>query len=138
MSPNKKPSLPRLSTNIPLLEQPPNAPHNALAKTIPNAPFVIPERPARVSSLLKEDQHDDENIVPFTSDYRFKFVARKDMEDIPVTKVKKLYYEDAFTIRGSDDSSKERVTLESIVVVELRTNTKVYDILCPVDTTLTR
>lgn len=127
-----------MSTNIPLLEQPPNAPYNAPAKTIPNAPLVIPERPVRVSSLFKEDQHDDENIAPVTSDYKFKLVAQKNMEDIPVTKVKKLYYEDAFTIRGSNDSSKDRVTLESIVVVELRTNTKVCDILCSADPTLTR
>jgi hypothetical protein len=134
MSPKRKNSLPRLLTTIPLLEKPSNASYN-LAKTTPNA--IIPDRPARSSSLL-EDQHDDENIAPITSDYRLNVAAKKNMEDIPVTKVKIPYYENAFTLRGSNDSPKERVTFESVVVVELKTNTKVRVILSLADTMLTQ
>ncbi|KGO39500.1 Tautomerase [Penicillium expansum] len=128
----KKPSLPRLTTNIPLLQKPSNASCNTLPKTLDaNAPpIIMPERPARTSSLFKEDKHDEENIIPVT---RFApesmpiYLSQKNVDDSPLTKVKKLYYEDAFTARGSHNSPKDRVTHESVVVVELKTNTKSKD-----------
>ncbi|KAJ5382225.1 Tautomerase [Penicillium concentricum] len=128
----KKPSLPRLATNIPLLQKPPNESCNAVPKTIPDAsvpPIVMPERPSRTSSMFKEDKH-DENIVPatrFASESMPIYVSQKSVDDSPLTKVKKLYYEDAFTTRGSHNSPKDRVTHESVVVVELKTNTKAKD-----------
>ncbi|KAJ5188087.1 Tautomerase [Penicillium cf. griseofulvum] len=127
----KKPSLPRLATNIPLLQKPPNASCNALPKNLPDAnapPIILPERPSRTSSMFKEDKHDEENIVPVT---RFAsegiHVSQKGVDDSPLTKAKKLYYDDAFTTRGSHNSPKDRVTHESVVVVELRTSTKAKD-----------
>jgi len=91
----------------------------------------------RTSSLFKGDKHDDENTAPITSDCKPKFVTQKNVEDIPVTKAKKLYYDDAFTVRGSHNSPKDRVTLESVVVVELKTNTQVCDIPFSLSSTLT-
>ncbi|CAG8908630.1 unnamed protein product [Penicillium egyptiacum] len=127
----KKPSLPRLTTNIPLLQKPANASCDALQTLGGNAPPVImPERPARTSSMFKEDKHDEENIIPstrFTSESMPIYVSQKSVDDSPLTKVKKLYYEDAFTARGSHNSPKDRVTHESVVVVELKTNTKAKD-----------
>ncbi|KAJ5493680.1 Tautomerase [Penicillium fimorum] len=127
-----KPSLPRLTTNVPLLQKPPNESCNALPKTLPDASapaIIMPEKPSRTSSMFKEDKH-DENIMPVT---RFEseslpiYVSRKSVDDSPLTKMKKLYYEDAFTARGSHNSPKDRVTHESVVVVELKTNTKAKD-----------
>ncbi|CAI7600057.1 unnamed protein product [Penicillium glandicola] len=130
---DKKPSLPRLITNIPLLQKPPNTSCNALPpKALPEAahPIIMPERPARTSSLFKEEKHDEENIVPvtrFSSETMPIYVSQKSVDDSPVTKMKKLYYEDTFTARGSHNSPKDRITHESIVVVELKTNTKAKD-----------
>jgi hypothetical protein len=136
MSTKKKQSLPRLLTNRAFLEQPPNALCNAPPKTLPIVP-VMPDRPMRKSSLFKEDKSDDENIAPVTSDRKCNFVASKKVNDIQVTKVKKLYYEDAFTVHGSHNAPKDRVAHESVVVVELRTNTKVCTVLCSVSIALT-
>ncbi|OQE14636.1 hypothetical protein PENFLA_c036G10320 [Penicillium flavigenum] len=133
MDPKKKPSLPRLTTNIPLLKKPANASCNALTKTLPDAnapPVIMPERPARTSSMFKEDKHDQENIAPdtrYASESMHVYVPQKSVDGSPLTKVKKLYYEDAFTTRGSHNSPKDRVTHESVVVVELKTNTKAKD-----------
>ncbi|KAJ5945431.1 hypothetical protein N7516_005599 [Penicillium verrucosum] len=128
----KKPSLPRLTTNIPLLQKPPNASCNAVPNPVDaNAPpIIMPERPARTSSMFKEEKHDKENIAPatrFASESMPIYLSQKSVDDSPLTKVKKLYYEDAFTARGSHNSPKDRVTHESVVVVELKTNTQGKD-----------
>ncbi|KAJ5779988.1 Tautomerase [Penicillium paradoxum] len=127
----KKPSLPRLTTSIPLLEQSPNASCNALPSKVPPdasaPPIIIPEKPARTPSMFKEEKHDEENIAPatrFSSDAMPIYVSQKNVDDSPLTKAKKLYYDDAFTARGSHNSPKDRVMYESVVVVELKTNTK--------------
>ncbi|KAJ5458663.1 Tautomerase [Penicillium sp. IBT 31633x] len=130
-SSKKKPSLPRLRTNIPLLEQSANASCNVLPlKTLPDAntpPVIMPERPVRTLALFKEDKPDEENIAPatrFVSDSMPIYVSQKNVDDSSVTKPKKLYYEGAFTTRGSHNSPKDRITYESVIVVELKTNTK--------------
>lgn len=118
-----KPSLPHLSTNFPLLEQPPNAKIAA----------PVPERPRRTSSLFKEDAH-DENIAPIPQPgCKPIFVAQKGVEHAPITKMKKLYYDDAFTTRGSHNSPTDRVTFESIVVAELKINTRVRLTICSIE-----
>ncbi|CAI7641916.1 unnamed protein product [Penicillium bialowiezense] len=109
----EKPSLPRLSTNFPLFEKPGNAP-------VPTIPI-----PDRTSSLFR-GQGNDENIPPITQrELKPILLTRKGMEDPPITKVKKLYYDDAFATRGAHNSPKDRVTFESVVVVELKINTQV-------------
>ncbi|KAJ5953750.1 hypothetical protein N7501_008029 [Penicillium viridicatum] len=128
----KKPSLPRLTTNIPLLQKPPNASCISVPKPLDSSapPIIMPERPARTSSMFKEEKHDEENIAPttrFASESMPIYLSQKSVDDSPLTKVKKLYYEDAFTARGSHNSPKDRVTHESVVVVELKTNTKAKD-----------
>ena len=133
-SSKKKPSLPRLKTNIPLLEQSANASCNALPlKIVPDVntpPVIMPERPVKTLALFKEDKHDEENIAPatrFASDTMPVYLSQKNVDDSSMTKSKKLYYEDAFTTRGSHNSPKDRVTYESVIVVELKTNINVCD-----------
>ncbi|CAI7649593.1 unnamed protein product [Penicillium viridicatum] len=128
----KKPSLPRLTTNIPLLQKPPNVSCSSVPKPLDASapPIIMPERPARTSSMFKEEKHDEENIAPatrFASESMPIYLSQKSVDDSPLTKVKKLYYEDAFTARGSHNSPKDRVTHESVVVVELKTNNKAKD-----------
>ncbi|KAJ5351961.1 hypothetical protein N7452_000935 [Penicillium brevicompactum] len=108
---NEKQSLPRLSTtNIPLFEKPRNVP-------IPKP--VIPDR----TSSLFEEQVYDENVGPnVQSEPKPKLLLRKSVEDPAMAKVKKLYYDDAFATRGAHNSPKDRITFESVVVVELKTN----------------
>ena len=135
MDPKKKPSLPRLTTNVPLLQKPSNASCSDLPKRLPDAnapPVIMPERLTRTPSIFQEEKHDQENIVPgtwCTSESMPIYVSQKSVDDSPLTKGKKLYYEDAFTTRGSHTSPVDRVTYESIVIIELKTNTKVCDAL---------
>lgn len=68
-------------------------------------------------------------VTRFASESMPVYLPQKSVDDSPVTKTKKLYYEDAFTARGSHNSPKDRVTHESVVVVELKTNTKVCNVL---------
>lgn len=111
---NEKQSLPRLSTtNIPLFEKPRNVP-------VPKP--VIPDR----TSSLFEEQVYDENVGPnIQSEPKPKLLLRKSVEDPAMAKVKKLYYDDAFATRGAHNSPKDRITFESVVVVELKTNMQV-------------
>ena len=67
-------------------------------------------------------------VPRFASESMPVYLSQKSVDDSPVTKMKKLYYEDAFTARGSHNSPKDRVTYESVVVVELKTNTKVCNV----------
>lgn len=123
---SSKPSLPRLSTNILLLEQVPNA---LAPKALSNAnvpPVIMPERPAP-PSLFKEENR-EENVAPITrlSEPKPVYLAPKSVPDSPIAKpMKTMYYEDAFTVRGSNHSPKDRVAQDSVVIVELKTNIKV-------------
>ncbi|KAJ5998007.1 hypothetical protein N7499_005597 [Penicillium canescens] len=122
---SSKPSLPRLSTNILLLEQVPNA---LAPKAFSNAkvpPVIMPERPAP-SSLFKEENQ-EENVAPITrlSEPKPVYLAPKCVPDSPIAKpMKTMYYEDAFTVRGLNHSPKDRVAQGSVVIVELKTNIK--------------
>jgi hypothetical protein len=121
-----KPPLPLLNTNMPLLEQVPNP---LATKPLPNAnlpPVVMPEKPIRPSLFTEDDQ--EENVAPMThfAEPKPVYLAPKSVPDSPVAKpVKTMYYEDAFTARGSNHSPKDRVAQDSVVVVELKTNIKV-------------
>jgi hypothetical protein len=128
----KKPSLPRLKTNIPLLEQSCNAACNALPlKALPDAstsPTILPEVPAKNPSLVKLDKHEEENVPPAARGpdaSSFRLSQRGPPDESPVTLTKKLFYDDKFSLRGSPNSPRERVTYECVFVVELKTNIKV-------------
>ncbi|CAG7954699.1 unnamed protein product [Penicillium salamii] len=110
-----KTSLPRLTTNFPLFEKP----HNASTQNL-----VVPERPTRDLTFLEEEIH-KENIAPIARpEIKPAFKTRKDMED-PLAAKMKVYYGDIFATRESHNSPKDRVTFESVVVAELKTNTQV-------------
>lgn len=88
-----------------------------------------PEIPAAPPILFGEDQEDDENVAPTVryAPVRAKtvYVHHKSVDDSPLTKNKTLYYEDAFNMRGSHNSPKERVAQDSLVVAALATNISV-------------
>jgi hypothetical protein len=88
------------------------------------------EKPASQPTLFPETNDDDENAPPTVhyapADSRTLYVTQKSVaDDEPTSKLKTLYYEDAFTTRGSLTSPRERVAQDSVVVAELKTNWKV-------------
>ncbi|KAJ5764836.1 Tautomerase [Penicillium odoratum] len=128
-SKHKKPSLPRLATNIPMESQStPLLPLMRLSEDTNVRPKR--ERPVTLPSPLPGN---DENITPAfyapetKTVYSVKDVhSAKDVED-PVVKTKTAYYEDAFVTRGFHSSPQERIVQNSVVVAELKTNCKLRD-----------
>ncbi|KAJ5167479.1 uncharacterized protein N7482_006260 [Penicillium canariense] len=126
----KKPSLPRLATNIPLER------HSSTSLPV-LAPKIPPEinmqqrprseRQAIAPFLFAEDRIDDENIAPtarYAPDAKPVYVTRKSIEeDSPVTQ-KTMYYEDAFALQAAYNPPKDRVVQDSAVIAELATNRK--------------
>ncbi|KAJ5725093.1 Tautomerase [Penicillium malachiteum] len=128
--PKKKPSLPRLATNLesqsspslPLLHR--KSDENARPK---------PERPWTLQSPYPEERED--TILPALRYVPHKSVPLpweeilplKDCQNLPAPKKKIQYYEDAFTARGAHNSPQDRVAQDSIVVIEVKTNCKIKD-----------
>ena len=128
LSKQKKPSRPRLATNIPPECQP--LASVSLMRKVSQEINVQPksDRPVPVHSLVPEK---DENIAPtvcYTSDLKALYPA-KGFEEVAVARKKAQYYEDAFTARGSHNSPQDRVTQDSFVVAELKTN-KMVGLVC--------
>lgn len=129
LSNQKKPSLPRLSTNVslesqstPLLPlQPKLQDTNARPKR---------ERPVTLPSPFPGQEENDLPTVHSVPEPKSMY-STKGPEDAPVKK-KSHYYEDAFTTRGSHNSPQDRIAQNSVVVAELKTNCKVCCLLsCP-------
>ncbi|KAJ5819080.1 hypothetical protein N7474_004671 [Penicillium riverlandense] len=127
---SRKPSLPRLTTNLT---------SSGRSRSTASLPVLVSrplqdanvEKPAFQPTLFPENNEDDENVPPTVHyapvDSRTLYVTQKSVEDEPVSKLKTLYYEDAFTTRGSHNSPKERFGQDSVVVAELKTNWKAED-----------
>ncbi|CAL5867019.1 uncharacterized protein PFLUO_LOCUS1231 [Penicillium psychrofluorescens] len=127
-SKHRKPSLPRLTTNLT---------STGRSRSTASLPVLVSkslqdanvEKPTFQPTLFPGKNEDDENAPPAVhyapADSRTLYVTQKSVEDEPVSKLKTLYYEDAFTTRGSHSSPKERVGQDSVVVAELKTNWKV-------------
>lgn len=122
----KKPSLPRITTNIANIPPDEEGRYSVFARTPPDqSPTVKPERTARVPSLFP-----DENVAPgarYTSGYKTAHV-KESSEEVPASKKpekKSDYYEEAFSSRGSHNSPKGRVLQDSVVIAELITSSKV-------------
>ncbi|CEO59488.1 hypothetical protein PMG11_04163 [Penicillium brasilianum] len=132
LSQQRKASLPRLATNI----SSDRHSTTSLPTLAPKIPAKInlhqrpkSERQAIAPFLFPEDCKDDENAVPaqqYFPDSEPAFVISKSVENESPTSTKKktMYYEDAFAIRGSHSSPKDRVALDSVVIAELATNHK--------------
>lgn len=132
LSKQKKPSLPRLATGLPSERQS----TTSLPTLAPKIPaeiniYKLPksERQATAPFLFPEDDNDDENVAPIKHNVKESkpaYVTCKsfDEESPTTTKKKTMYYEDAFAVRGSHNSRKERGAQDSIVVAELTTNLK--------------
>lgn len=132
-SKNKKPASTRLVTNTPSDRQS----TISLPTLAPKIPTEInmqqrakSERQAIAPFLFPENDRDEENIAPmkqYVPEVKPVYVTHKSVEDdlSPTnTKMKTMYYEDAFAVRGSHNSPKERVAQDSVVVAELNTNHK--------------
>lgn len=96
------------------------------------------ERQAIAPFLFPEDDKADENVAPIKHDVQEikpAYVSYKTFDEESPTTIKRktMYYEDAFVVRGSDNSPKERVARDSVVVAELTTNLKAC---CPIQTHL--
>jgi hypothetical protein len=131
LSKQKKPSLPRLATSLPSDRQS-TISLPTLAPKIP-AEINIQQRPkserqAIAPFLFPEDDKDDENVAPikqYVPEAKPVYTTYKGIEEeSPTTTKKTMYYEDAFGVRGSHNSPKERVAQDSVVIAELITNHK--------------
>lgn len=132
-SKNKKPVCPRPVTNMSSDRQS----TISLPTLAPKIPTEInmqqrpkSERQAIAPFLFPEDDRDEENIAPmrqYIPEVKPVYVTHKSVEDDlspTTTKMKTMYYEDAFTVRGSHNSPKERVVQDSVVIAELNANHK--------------
>ncbi|KAJ5551900.1 Tautomerase [Penicillium sp. DV-2018c] len=124
----KKQPLPRLKTNVPLLEQSSNAACNALPlEALPDAttsPTILPEIPPKSSSLIRPME---ENVPPAAHGpdiSTLRLSQRGPADDSPLTTTKKPFYDDMFSLRGSPNSPKDRVTYGCVFVAEVKTNIK--------------
>jgi hypothetical protein len=122
---SKKPSLPRLETDI-------SPPPRPASTSLPLAPVVLQgSNLQRIESApgLFADTTKEENVVPtvrHAPDAKAFSVAEKTVGEAPVAKKKTQYYEEVFGHRGSHNSPSERVHQDSVVVAELKTNHKVH------------
>ncbi|KAJ5100011.1 Tautomerase [Penicillium argentinense] len=147
-SKEKKPTLPRLDTNLPPASAPaPGQPGTRRSvfdrrfQRNPDRSDLEPEKLAGlgIHPLFREDEiTTDENAIPgsrFSPKTIATHVKQKSAEETSATTKKKEglagYYEEAFSSRGSHNSPRERVIQESAVIVELTTNReiKILDLL---------
>lgn len=122
LSNQKKPSLPRLSTNIPLESQ--STPLLPLLPKLQDT-NVRPKR-ERPVTLPSPFPGGEENISPTVRDVpEPKLIcSTKGPEDAPVKK-RSHYHEGAFTTRGPHHSPQDQIPQDSVVVAELKTNCRV-------------
>ncbi|PYI07164.1 hypothetical protein BO78DRAFT_469442 [Aspergillus sclerotiicarbonarius CBS 121057] len=88
--------------------------------------------PVRPSMFL-EEKDDDETPVPALVggapvDVKSAHVERKSVEEKPMTRTKSQYFEDAFSTRGPLCSPRSQISQDSVVVVEIKINTKVKEL----------
>lgn len=127
---SRKPSLPRLTTNVPAARRSSSSlplvplatiPTAAAAKVDPNL-----QKPPSGPILFVDDKK-DENVAPFlryTADVKPPVIPQT-MDEPAITKSKTSYYEDTFAVRGAHNSPKERVAQDSVILAELKMNYKV-------------
>lgn len=131
LSKQKKPSLPRLATNIPVESQ--FSPSLPLLPKRPHEGNVEPKQPKaeRPITLPCPFPGRAENIAPtvhYVPDAKGLYMT-DDFGDPAIIKKKTQYYEEAFATRGVLNSPQDRVIQGSVVVVELKTNCQVCRIL---------
>ncbi|KAJ5712057.1 hypothetical protein N7488_006213 [Penicillium malachiteum] len=126
--PTRKPSLPRLATNIES-QSSPSLPllHNDSKENVrpkPERPWTLqsPYPDERVDTILPALRY----VSPGSKEMPLNEIAPwREYENWPAPKKKSQYYEDAFTARGVHNSPQDRVAQDSIVVIELKTNCKI-------------
>ena len=81
--------------------------------------------------FLEEKDDDEAPISALTGgaplDVKPAHVERKSVEEKPMTRTKSQYFEDAFSTRGPLTSPRTQISQDSVVVVEIKVNTKVRD-----------
>ncbi|PYH75009.1 MIF domain protein [Aspergillus vadensis CBS 113365] len=84
--------------------------------------------PVRPSMFLEEKDDDEAPISALTGsaplDVKPAHVERKSVEEKPMTRTKSQYFEDAFSTRGPLTSPRTQISQDSVVVVEIKVNTK--------------
>ncbi|RAL05468.1 MIF domain protein [Aspergillus ibericus CBS 121593] len=87
------------------------------------------ERTPVKPSMFLEEKDDDDTPVPALAgrapvDVKSAQVERKSVEERPTTRTKSQYFEDAFSTRGPLSSPRSQISQDSVVVVEIKMNTK--------------
>ncbi|RAH60260.1 hypothetical protein BO85DRAFT_457130 [Aspergillus piperis CBS 112811] len=84
--------------------------------------------PVRPSMFLEEKDDDEAPLSALTGgaplDVKPAHVERKSVEERPMTRTKSQYFEDAFSTRGPLTSPRTQISQDSVVVVEIKVNTK--------------
>lgn len=87
--------------------------------------------PVRPSMFLEEKDDDEAPNSALTGgaplDVKPVHIERKSVEEKPMTRTKSQYFEDAFSTRGPLTSPRTQISQDSVVVVEIKTNTKVRE-----------
>lgn len=89
-------------------------------------------------SMFQDDDNEDEekminDVTRGTpADPSTVAVVQRGPEDEEAPQFHAQHYEDAFGTRGLNNSPKDRLIQESIVAIELKVNTHVSNIPCPV------
>ncbi|KAI2907878.1 hypothetical protein CBS63078_4729 [Aspergillus niger] len=88
--------------------------------------------PVRPSMFLEEKDDDEAPNSALTGgaplDVKPVHIERKSVEEKPMTRTKSQYFEDAFSTRGPLTSPRTQISQDSVVVVEIKTNTKVKEV----------
>ncbi|PYH87726.1 MIF domain protein [Aspergillus ellipticus CBS 707.79] len=121
-----------LSPNVPVLQSPVTFQAFA-AVNVSEATLKQKNRleraPVRPSMFLEERDDDEAPISTLTSgapvDVKSNRVEHKSVEDKPISQTRTHYFEDVFGTRGPANSPRTQISQDSVVVVEIKINTKV-------------
>lgn len=88
------------------------------------------ERNSIIPSVFIDEAEEEESTVPEmksrpSTDTKPPRLVNKSFEEEPASRLKTRYFEDAFSTRGPMVSPRTRINQESIVVVDIRCNTRV-------------
>ncbi|KAL3251338.1 hypothetical protein ABHI18_010688 [Aspergillus niger] len=88
--------------------------------------------PVRPSMFLEEKDDDEAPNSALTGvaplDVKPVHIERKSVEEKPMTRTKSQYFEDAFSTRGPLTSPRTQISQDSVVVVEIKINTKIKEV----------
>lgn len=127
----KKPSLPRLATNLP--KESKSDPSLSLRSRTSNEIRAKPrpEHPVHPPSPYPEQYENIPPAIRYAPDPKILYIT-KDPAEMTEAKKRSQYYADMYATRPGENSSLDRATQDSVVIVELKTNCKVCLLYHPV------